>query len=267
MAKLTLHDIMDAKNQGRQFTEVFTCNVNEAIACAEAGVEIIMCMADALPMIRKAVPNSFIISADRLNRPHIASPDQAIAAAFKLMDLGADAVYSGMSMRAVRAMAEEHIPVVGHIGFVPYRSTWIGGTRAVGKTCSEAVQVYEAAKAYQDAGALAVEIEIVPQEITAEIAKRLDLALISMGAGREGAAVQYLFATDVLGTNPGHIPRHAKVYGNIGEEEARVQRLRVEAFKALAEDVRSGQYPESKHSLTMKQTERDAFLKALDQRD
>lgn len=57
------------------------------------------------------------------------------------------------------------------------------------------------------------------------------------------AAVQYLFATDALGTNTGHIPRHAKLYCNIGEEEARVPHLRIDAFQALAEDVRSGAYP------------------------
>ena len=44
------------------------------------------------------------------------------------MNLGADAVYSGMSMKVVEAMAREYIPVIGHIGFVPYRSSRLGGT-------------------------------------------------------------------------------------------------------------------------------------------
>jgi 3-methyl-2-oxobutanoate hydroxymethyltransferase len=84
-----------------------------------------------------------------------------------------------------------------------------------------------------------------------------------MGSGT-GATIQYLFATDVLGTNTGHIPRHAKVYANIGQEESRVQGLRIEAFKALATDVRSGAYPEEKHIVKMKDDEFDAFLKSLD---
>jgi 3-methyl-2-oxobutanoate hydroxymethyltransferase len=169
-----------------------------------------MCMRQDLPVIRPAVPDAFIISANLLDQPHIASPEQAIAAGFELMNLGADAVYSGMSMKVVEAMAREYIPVIGHIGFVPYRSSWLGGTRAVGKTAEEAVKVYEAAKAYQDAGAIGVEIEIVPARVTEEIGKRLEnLILISMGSGT-GGTVQYLFATDVLGTNQGHIPRHAR---------------------------------------------------------
>lgn len=263
MPKLTIHDLFAAKQSGRTFTEIRTSDLKEALACAEAGVEIIMCMQDDLPVIRPAVPDVFIIAAHNVGDPRVASPDQAVAAGFKLMELGADAVYSGMSMRCVEAMAREYIPVIGHIGFVPYRSTWLGGVRAVGKTAREARQVYEAAKAYQDAGAIGVEIEIVPAKVAAEINRRLEkLILISMGSG--GGTVQYLFATDVLGTNPGHVPRHAKVYGNIGAEEARVQRLRVEAFKALQDEVRNGVYPEEKHTLKIKDAEWTAFLRELD---
>jgi 3-methyl-2-oxobutanoate hydroxymethyltransferase len=133
----------------------------------------------------------------------------------------------------------------------------------VGKTAEEARKVYEHAKAYQDAGAIAVEIEVVPAPVAAEINRRLDkLILISMGSGP--GTIQYLFATDVLGTNKGHIPRHAKVYGKIGEEEARVQRLRVEAFKALSAEVRSGAYPEQKHMVNMNDDQFAAFMKSLD---
>ncbi|WOO40596.1 3-methyl-2-oxobutanoate hydroxymethyltransferase [Rubellicoccus peritrichatus] len=263
MPKLTIHDLYQAKKEGRQLTEVRTGDVNEAIACAEAGVDIIMCMKDELAAIRAAVPDTFIISANKLDRPHIASPDQAISAGFELMNMGADAIYSGMSMKVVEAMSREYIPVVGHIGFVPYRSTWLGGTRAVGKTASEAIGVYEAAKAYQDAGAIGVEIEIVPAKVTEEIGKRLDIILMSMGSGSVGATVQYLFATDVLGTNTGHIPRHAKVYGNLAKEEARVQQLRVEAFKAFQDEVTGGAYPTAKHSLKIKDEEFEKFLTQL----
>jgi len=263
MAKLTIHDLFAAKKSGRTFTEIRTSNLNEALACAEAGVEIIMCMEEDLPTIRPAVPNVFLIAAHNVNDPRAASQEQAVSAGFRLMNAGADAVYSALSLKCVEAMAREYIPVIGHIGFVPYRSTWIGGVRAVGKTAAEARQVFDAAKAYQDAGAIGVEIEIVPAKVAAEINRRLEkLILISMGSG--GGTVQYLFATDVLGTNTGHVPRHAKVYGSIGKEEARVQRLRVEAFKALHAEVHSGVYPEEKHTLKIKDDEFAAFQKSLE---
>jgi len=263
MPKLTIHDLFAAKKSGRTFTEIRTSNLNEALACAAAGVEMIMCMEEDLPVIRPAVPDVFIVAAHNVNDPRAASPEQAVSAGFRLMNAGADAVYSALSMKCVEAMAREYIPVIGHIGFVPYRSTWIGGVRAVGKTAAEARQVFDAAKAYQDAGAIGVEIEIVPAKVAEEINQRLEkLILISMGSGL--GTIQYLFATDVLGTNTGHIPRHAKVYGQIGKEEARVQQLRVEAFKALRDEVQSGAYPEEKHTLKIKSEEHAAFLKSLD---
>jgi 3-methyl-2-oxobutanoate hydroxymethyltransferase len=264
MAKLTIHDLFEAKKSGRTFTEIRTSDLREAIACAEAGVEIIMCMKEDLPVIRAAVPDVFIIAAHNVNLPAVCGADQAVGAAFELMNLGADAVYSAMSTKVVEVMARESIPVVGHIGYVPYRSTWFGKARAVGKTADEARKVYEHAKAYQDAGAIGVEIEVVPAQVAAEINRRLDkLILMSMGSG-SGATIQYLFATDVLGTNTGHIPRHAKVYAKIGEEEARVQRLRIEAFKALSADVHSRAYPEEKHIVKMKDEEFEAFVKGLE---
>lgn len=262
MPKLTIHDLFAAKQSGKTFTEIRTSNLHEALACAEAGVEIIMCMKEDLPIIRPACPDVFLIAAHNVNLPSVASPEQAVSAGFELMNMGADAVYSALSTTCVAAMAREYIPVIGHIGFVPYRSTWVGGVRAIGKTAAEARQVYEAAKAYQDAGAIGVEIEIVPAKVAAEINRRLEkLILISMGSG--GGTIQYLFATDVLGTNQGHVPRHAKVYGQIGKEEARVQSLRVEAFKALQREVSSGIYPEERHTLKIKDEEYAAFLKSL----
>jgi 3-methyl-2-oxobutanoate hydroxymethyltransferase len=96
--------------------------------------------------------------------------------------------------------------------------------------------------ALADAGAFAVEIEVVPHSITQAIAEKTDLFLISMGAGAGGHA-QYLFTDDVLGQNSGHVPRHAKVYANFAAEHARLQALRIEAMTRFAQDVHSGAYP------------------------
>ena len=101
MPKLTIHDLFAAKKSGRTFTEIRTSNLNEALACAEAGVEMIMCMEEDLPVIRPAVPDVFIIAAHNVNDPRAASPEQAVSAGFRLMNAGADAVYSALSMKCV----------------------------------------------------------------------------------------------------------------------------------------------------------------------
>ena len=96
--------------------------------------------------------------------------------------------------------------------------------------------------ALEDAGAFAVEIEVVPHSITQAIAEKTNLFLLSMGGGAAGHA-QYLFSDDVLGQNKGHIPRHAKIYADFNAEYARLQQKRVAAMKAFADDVHGGQYP------------------------
>ena len=213
--------------------------------------------------MRAAAPNIFIIATDRINDPQIAHPAAAVSAGFQAMNDGADAIYTHLSTDSVRAMAREKIPVVGHVGYVPYRASWFGGPRAVGKTAAEAIQVYRDTLAYQEAGAIAVEMEIVPHRVASEIAKRVNILVFSMGSGT-GGDVQYLFATDVLGTNTGHVPRHSKVYGNLAAELERVQKLRVEAFKALKADVSSGAFPAPKNLLEVADKEFDSFLAGIE---
>jgi 3-methyl-2-oxobutanoate hydroxymethyltransferase len=163
----------------------------------------------------------------------------------------------------VHKLAEDGVPVVGHVGLIPSKRTWTGGFRAVGKTAASALKVYRQVKDLEAAGAFGVEIEVVPPEVTLEITRRTSLLMISMGAGTGGHA-QYLFAEDVLGYNAGHVPRHAKVYRDFKVELARLQRERVAAFSEFRADVASGAYPEPRHLVPIAADELEAFRKALD---
>jgi 3-methyl-2-oxobutanoate hydroxymethyltransferase len=262
MKKLTIRDLFQAKLEHRQLTEIFTVDPLEAQACEEAGIDMIVTITAHLKALRAAAPNTFLIATDRINDPQIASPTAAVSAGFQALNDGADAVYTHLSCDCVRAMAKEKIPVVGHVGYVPYRSSWFGGPRAVGKTAPEAIQVFRDTLAYQEAGAIAVEMEIVPHRVAAEIARRVDILIFSMGSGA-GGDVQYLFATDVLGTNTGHVPRHAKVYTNLHAELQRIQALRIDAFKALKAEVSRGAFPESRHLLEVADEEFESFLAGI----
>jgi len=261
--KLTLYDLFQAKKQKQQLTEVNTDDPLEAAACEAAGVDMIVTCAPNTRMIRAAAPNTFLTAAYGINDPEIASEDAAIAAGFQALTDGADAIYTGLSCERVKALAREKIPCIGHVGYVPYRSSWYGGVRAIGKKAGEAIQIYRNALAYQEAGAIAVEMEIVPHRIATEIAKRVDILIISMGSG-VGGDIQYLFATDVLGTNTGHVPRHAKVYADLHSELERIQQIRIDALTALKKDVSSGAYPETRHLIEVDDKEFDAFLTGID---
>ena len=160
-------------------------------------------------------------------------------------------------------LAKEFIPVVGHVGLVPSRATWTGGFKAVGKTAEEALQLFKQIKSYEDAGAIAIELEVVPVEVATELSKRTSLLVWSMGAGA-GCDAQYLFSNDILGYTEGHIPRHSKVYRDFRAEYDRLQLERISAFKEFVNDVDTGVFPETSHLVHMDDDELDRFFEGLD---
>jgi 3-methyl-2-oxobutanoate hydroxymethyltransferase len=261
MPKLTVKDIFDLKGK-RQFTEVYVSNAEEARACEAAGIDMIVTSeSNDVKAIRVAAPNTFF-TIGMINTGQYVNADEAIRNGCKAMNNGADAVYAGFSLTSVEAMANEAIPVVGHVGFIPYKSTWFGGFKAVGKTAESALKVYKRTLAYQEAGAIGVEMEIVPHQIASEISKRVKIMVLSMGSGT-GCDGQYLFATDILGTNTGHVPRHAKVYRNLKADYERLHKETIAAFAEFKADVESGGYPAKSHVVEAKDEEYQKFLKAL----
>ncbi|MEX0970342.1 MAG: 3-methyl-2-oxobutanoate hydroxymethyltransferase [Paracoccaceae bacterium] len=246
----------------RQLTMLRYETLDEARAAEAAEIDIasVPPALVAHPDYRSAAPGVFSMTG--LDHRAAGTADDYLRFCGKMLEAGADALYCSASLQTVEYLAREHIPVVGHVGLVPSRATWTGGFRAVGKTAQSAIAMYHECRAYQDAGAIAVEIEVVPTEVAHAIAQRLDLMLWSMGAGA-GCDAQYLFAVDLLGETRGHIPRHAKVYRNFAAEYDRLQAERVAAFSEFRDDVRSGAFPQDKHLVHMDPAEMDAFLKGI----
>ena len=251
-------------NKGRhQYTMMRVENWEELAAAEAAGIDMVSVPPEMLleKQFRAVAPTLFAVPGMALYSAPAATDDY-LRWAFRMMEAGADAVYCAASFQTVRRMADESIPVIGHVGLIPHFCTWTGGFKAVGKTADSAMMVYERCKAYEQAGAFGVEIEVVPPEVTAEIAKRTSLFLVSMGGGA-GGDCQYLFACDVLGTNTGHVPRHAKKYADLAAEHARLQQMRVDAFKAFVADVQNGGYPAEAHVVKAPKSEMEAFAGRL----
>jgi 3-methyl-2-oxobutanoate hydroxymethyltransferase len=248
--RITLADLRALKGK-RQILTMHVQDDREAEAAASAGIEMFTCEVDAmLPRIRAAGPTAFIQAAHPQGT--IASEESAIREGFRALELGADAIYFAGSLRLVEAMAREGIPVSGHVGLVPRWATWTN-YRAVGKTAEEAADLFRRVKAYENAGAALVEMEVIPVEIADWLTKSTTLITEGMGCG-SACDTQYLFSCDVLGTNTGHYPRHAKRYVDLAAEEARLQQLRRDAFSAFATEVRAGSYPEDGHEIRVKQS-------------
>lgn len=249
----------------RQLTMLRIFTLDEASAAEEAGIDIVSVPPDLVlnPAYRKVAPSLFSMSG--LDHREAGTREDYLRFCGKLLIAGADAMYSSAGIETVRYLASEHIPIVGHVGLVPSRATWTGGFRAVGKTADQALALYRECLAYEAAGAFAVEIEVVPEEVATEISHRMkQLLLWSMGSGA-GCDAQYLFAMDILGEHRGKMPRHSKVYRDFAAEYDRLQRERVAAFTEFRTDVETGRFPEARFTLHMVPEELARFSSALEQ--
>ena len=87
------------------------------------------------------------------------------------------------------------------------------------------------------------------------------ITLLTMGMGCGTACdTQYLFSCDVLGTNTGRYPRHAKKYADFAAIEVDLLNRRVAAFQAFAADVTDGTFPEAGHEVRMDPAEYEGFI-------
>jgi 3-methyl-2-oxobutanoate hydroxymethyltransferase len=253
----TVKDLRDQKGK-RVLVETLPFSPEEAAAAEEAGIDTMKVRFDPkqphlAKAVRDAAPHTFMAFSVPLVAA--ASETDAVRLAYQAMELGADAIMCQWSPRFISVATEQGVPVQGHAGLVPRKSTWTGGLRAVGKTIEEAKWVFEQIKILEDAGAYAVEVEVIPEPLLADISKRTTLLTSSIGGG-SGGDIQFLFAEDVLGNNPPPYPRHSN------KEE--MQAERVAGFKDFVEDVRSGGFPAKEHIIQAPDGLMDEFVKFAD---
>jgi 3-methyl-2-oxobutanoate hydroxymethyltransferase len=261
----TVKDLREQKGK-RVLVETLPFSPEEAAAAEEAGIDTMKVRFDSrqpdlAAAIRSAAPHTFM--AFSLPLVAAASEVEAVRLAYQAMAIGADAIMCQWSPRFVAAAAEAGVPVQGHAGLVPRKSTWTGGLSAVGKTLDEALWIWREIKALEQAGAYAVEVEVIPEELLGEISKRTTLLTSSIGAG-SGGDIQFLFAEDILGNNPPPHPRHAKQYRNLYQMKQEMQAERVAGFKEFVDDVQQGRFPGPEHVIKAPDDLIGAFVKAAD---
>lgn len=237
--KFEVHHLRALKGV-RQLTELNVTGPDQARAAEEAGIDIVVSgRIDQRAAIRAAAPATHFCFG--LIYGHHVNIDQALRAAFDALEAGADSIYCCLSPRIVEGLAREGVPVVGHVGLVPQKAR-LTGLRAFGKTLPEAQKIWRDTRDLEQAGAVAVEMEVVAEPIATAISRRTGLTVISMGSGG-GCDVQYLFAVDILGETVGRMPRHARRYADFASDYARLQDRRIAAFAAYHAAALDGSYP------------------------
>jgi 3-methyl-2-oxobutanoate hydroxymethyltransferase len=160
------------------------------------------------------------------------------AAGRVLKESGAEAVKveGGVEMAPlVTRLVAAGIPVMGHVGLTPQSLHQFGGFKVQGKTDAGRAHILGGARALAAAGVFAMVLEGMPASLGAEVTAAVSVPTIGIGAG-PGCDGQVLVMHDVLGLDPGWLPRFVRRYAELGKEVER-------AFATFAADVKAGRFP------------------------
>jgi len=200
---------------------------------------------ELIPLVRGVVrgaPHALVV-ADLPFGSYEAGPQQGLATATRfLKEAGAHAVKLEGGERVsdqIATLTQAGIPVVAHIGFTPQSVNGLGGFRVQGRG-DAAEQTIHDAIAVQEAGAIAVVLEMVPAELATQITGKLTIPTVGIGAGPNCDA-QVLVWQDMAGMTSGKTAKFVKRFGDVGVE------LRSAATQ-YANEVASGAFPAEEHS-------------------
>jgi 3-methyl-2-oxobutanoate hydroxymethyltransferase len=171
-----------------------------------------------------------------------------------LREAGAQAVKVEGGVRTARiieTLVRAGIPVMSHIGLTPQAINAIGKVRVQGKTRDQARSLLADALAVQEAGAFAMVLELVPEQLAAAITERLRIPTIGIGAGA-GCSGQVQVITDLIGLGD-FVPRHARPYAHVREDI-------LAAATAYAADVAAGTFPGPEQTVRMDDSVLDEVL-------
>jgi 3-methyl-2-oxobutanoate hydroxymethyltransferase len=114
--------------------------------------------------------------------------------------------------------------------------------RVQGKTREQARSLLADALAVQEAGAFAIVLELVPEQLAEAITERLRIPTIGIGAG-PGCSGQVQVVTDLLGLDSWH-PKHARPYADL-------RGAILQAASGYAADVTAGTFPGPEQTVRM----------------
>jgi 3-methyl-2-oxobutanoate hydroxymethyltransferase len=264
--KLTALDIRHQKD-GRKLSMISVYDVAFARLAEDAGIDILL-VGDSLGMVvqgfdstvpvrlediiyharavRRGAPRTHMVADLPFLTYHIDTP-RAVENAGRLMQDGmADSVKleGGVEVaERVMAISRAGIPVMGHIGLTPQSAGALGGFKVQGRDVASARKILDDAKAIEDAGAIAMVVEVVPAELGAMITEAVSIPTIGIGAG-PACDGQVLVGHDMLGLQERIIGRFAKVFVDAGDQ------IR-DAFSTYRSEVEAGTFPNDEHSYAM----------------
>lgn len=193
--------------------------------------------------VMRASPTAFVI-VDLPYGTYENSPEQALESAKRIMnETGCDAIKlegGAAQSDTIKALHDNNIPVMAHIGLKPQYVVIEGGYKIKGKTEEEAFDLINDAKIAQDAGAFGILVEGTIERISQDITKAVDIPTIGIGAS-VACDGQILVVDDMLGMITDHVPKFVKQYADLASVIGN-------AVQEYAKDVKSRSFPADEHT-------------------
>lgn len=263
MAKITTLKLKEMKDKGEKISMTTAYDYPTAALVEKAGIEIIL-VGDSLMMTVLGDDSTVACTMDQMIHhiqpvvkgaptPHIVgdmpfgsynvSKEQGIINATRMLKEGrCDSIKleGGKEVAdTVKAIVDAGIPVMGHVGLTPQTVSKLGGFKIQGKG-DAAQKVLDDALALEAAGAYAIVLECIPEELGRLITKKLSIPTIGIGGGRYTDG-QVLVFHDMMGLFEKFVPKFVKQYLNLSPEI-------VKALEKFKQDVKCGEFPEAQHT-------------------
>lgn len=262
-SRIRIPYLQKLKQQGRKWVMLTSYDMYTAAIFEEAGIPVLLVgdsasnnvfgnqttldvtVDELLPLVRAVSKStqSALVIADLPFGSYQASPEQCFQTAVRFFkEAGAHAVKleGGLEMvPQVEKLTRSGIPVMAHIGFTPQMEHQLGGYRVQGRG-ADAERLIAEAKALEAAGAFAILMEMIPEEVGRLITESVKVPTVGIGAGRHCDA-QVLVWQDMAGLRSGQLPRFAKQYCDM-------RSMLFQAAHAFAQEVDNHDFPTMGHS-------------------
>ncbi|HLF34264.1 MAG TPA: 3-methyl-2-oxobutanoate hydroxymethyltransferase [Cyclobacteriaceae bacterium] len=262
--RVTTHTLQEMKQRGEKVSMLTAYDYSMARVIDASGVDVIL-VGDSASNVMAGHETTLPITLDQMIY-HASSVVRAVTRALIIVDIpfgsyqgdSSDALHSairimkesgahGVKMEggievkdSVERVISAGIPVMGHLGLTP-QSIYKFGTYSVRATAeSEARKLMDDAILLEQCGCFAVVLEKIPARLAKDVAGKLAIPVIGIGAG-PGVDGQVLVMHDMLGLNTEFKPRFLRRYADLNEIVTR-------AVSRYIEDIKSGDFPNESES-------------------
>lgn len=278
--RITISELIQAKRQNHKISAISCYDYNTARLISQTGIQMILVgdsaaqavlgfdttlpatmdfMVTITAAVRRGAPNVFLVADMPFLTCQVGIVEAIKNAGRFVSEAGAQMVKieaTSPYLDVIKAISDAGIAVMAHIGIRPQSISKIGRFKAEATTAQMAAELISLAEQMINNGASSLLIEGTAAEVAKIITKRFEVPVISCGSGPDCDG-QILIAPDILGLTQGPCPKFAKKYDNLAEKT-------INAFKAYADEVEKGRFPDSEHSYHMKSGEFKKLQKLLD---